>query len=68
MNKDLINLAYFTTMIDIACGVPLYEIEKEIKEEELKEEYEVCAGMLKALKKSEYISIRNLNKIIRDEH
>jgi hypothetical protein len=68
MNKELIDLAYITTMIDIACGVPLYEIEKEIKKEELKEEYEVCAGMLRALKKSKYISIRNLNKIIRDEH
>lgn len=48
---DLTKIAFITALTDLVYGQATVEmIEEEIKHEESLEEYEVCAGLQKAIK------------------
>ena len=67
MNKELIEEFYLLTLIDIANGKDLSILEEAIDLYEEEEEYEACAGILKAIHESGYLTIKDLIKTI-DEH
>ena len=62
MNKDIVEEFYFLTLIDIREGVPLQELEEIIKMYEEIEDYEACAGILKAVNETRYDTIKNINE------
>ena len=63
MNKDVIQEYYYLTLLDIREGVPLDELEEIIKLYEDVEDYEACAGILKAIQKTKYDTIQNIIKL-----
>ena len=67
MNKQIIEEFYLLTLIDIANGKDLSILEEAIDLYEEEEEYEACAGILKAIHESGYLTIKDLIKTI-DEH
>ena len=67
MNKELIEEFYLLTLMDIANGKDLSILEEAIDLYEEAEEYEACAGILKAIHESGYLTIKDLIKTI-DEH
>ena len=52
MNKELLDEFYLLTLIDISNGADIRELEKVIKKYEKAENYEACAGILKAIHES----------------
>jgi len=62
VNKDIVEEFYFLTLIDIREGVPLQELEEIIKMYEEIEDYEACAGILKAVNETRYDTIKNINE------
>ena len=62
MNKDIIQEYYYLTLLDIREGVPLDELEEIIQLYEEVEDYEACAGILKAIKETRYDTINNITK------
>jgi len=52
LNKDIIEEFYLLALIDIANGKDIAELEKAIDIYEVAEEYEACAGILKAVHES----------------
>ena len=67
MNKDLIEEFYNLALVDIANGRNIAELEESIDLYEQVEEYEACAGILKAIHESGYITIKDLILKIEDE-
>tara|TARA_R110002153_G_scaffold76733_3_gene197617 strand:+ start:2014 stop:2226 length:213 start_codon:yes stop_codon:yes gene_type:complete len=67
LNKELIEEFYLLTLMDIANGKDLSILEEAIDLYEEAEEYEACAGILKAIHESGYLTIKDLIKTI-DEH
>lgn len=67
MNKDLIEEFYNLALLDIANGRNIAEIEEAIELYEQVEEYEACAGILKAIHESGYMTIKDLILKIEDE-
>jgi len=64
MDKQTIEEFYLLAMMDIANGKDLCELEQAIEEYEQQEEYEACAGILKAINESGYLTIKDIiNKI-----
>ena len=69
MNKDIIEEFYNLALIDIANGRSITELEEAIDLYEKAEEYEACAGILKAIHESGYMTIKDIiNKIDDDKH
>ena len=69
MNKDLIEEFYLLALIDISSGRDISELEQAIDLYEKDEQYEACAGILKAIHESGYMTIKELlNKIEDDKH
>lgn len=69
MNKDLIEEFYLLALIDISSGRDIDELEQAIEVYEKEEEYEACAGILKAIHESGFMTIKDIiNKIQDDEH
>jgi len=62
LNKDIVEEFYFLTLIDIREGVSLEELEDIIKLYEEVEDYEACAGILKAVNEARYDTINNINE------
>lgn len=62
MNKDIVEEFYYLTLIDIREGVSLEELEDIIKLYEEVEDYEACAGILKAVNEARYDTINNINE------
>ena len=60
MNKELIEEYYYLTLLDIRHGVPYSELEEVIQMYEEIEEYEACAGILKAIKETKYDTLENI--------
>ena len=60
MNKDLIWEFYVITLIDLREGVSVSELESMIKLYEEMEDYEACAGILKAINDSKHRTIKDL--------
>lgn len=67
MNKDLIEEFYLLALVDIANGRNVAELEEAIDFYEQVEEYEACAGILKAIHESGYMTIKDLILKIEDE-
>lgn len=64
MNKDIIEEIYHLALLDIANGRSITELEEAIDLYEKAEEYEACAGILKAIHESGYMTIRDIiNKL-----
>ena len=69
MNKDIIEEFYLLALMDIANGRDITELEEAIEVYEKEEEYEACAGIIKAIHESGYMTIKEIiNKIQDDEH
>ena len=60
MNKDIVEEFYFLALLDIREGVSLQELEDVIHLYEDVEDYEACAGILKAVNEARYDTINNL--------
>ena len=67
MNKDLIEEFYLLALVDIANGRNIAELKEAIDLYEQVEEYEACAGILKAIHESGYMTIKDLILKIEDE-
>lgn len=67
MNKNLIEEFYLLALVDIANGRNIAELEEAIDLYEQVEEYEACAGILKAIHESGYMTIKDLILKIEDE-
>jgi hypothetical protein len=69
MNKDVIQEFYLLALVDISNGRSITELEEAINLYEEAEEYEACAGILKAIHESGFMTIKDIiNKIQDDEH
>ena len=64
MNKQTIQEFYLLALMDIANGKDLYELEQAIDEYEQDEQFEACAGILKAIHESGYLTIKDIIKRI----
>lgn len=64
MNKDIIEEFYLLALIDISNGKDIAELEEAIDLYEQAEEYEACAGILKAIHESGYMTIKEIINII----
>jgi len=58
---------YLLALVDISNGKDIRELEEAIDLYELNEEYEACAGILKAIHESGYLTIKDLIKIIDEQ-
>jgi hypothetical protein len=67
LNKDIIQEHYLLALIDISNGVDISELESTIDFYEEIENYEACAGILKAINSAGYKTIKEIKKTIKDE-
>ena len=69
MNKDTIEEFYLLALMDIANGRSITELEEAINLYEEAEEYEACAGILKAIHESGFMTIKDIiNKLEDDKY
>lgn len=66
MDKDIIEEFYFLTLLDIREGVSIQELEDIIQLYEDVEDYEACAGILKAINETRHDTIININEKRKD--
>lgn len=67
MNKDIIQEFYLLALVDIANGKDISDLEEAINLYEEAEEYEACAGILKAIHESGYMTIKDIINKLEDE-
>ena len=67
MNKEIVEEFYLLALVDITNGKDITELEEAIDLYEEAEEYEACAGILKAIHESGYMTIKDLILKIQDE-
>ena len=67
MNKDIIEEFYLLALIDISNGKDISELEEAIDLYQEAEEYEACAGILKAIHESGYMTIKEIINIINED-
>lgn len=67
MNRELIEEFYLLALVDIANGRGLQELEEAIELYEQAEEYEACAGIIKAIHESGYMTIKDIINKLEDE-
>ena len=67
MNKELVQEFYLLALLDIAGGRDIKELEEAIDAYEKIEEYEACAGILKAIHESGYMTVNEILNKIEDE-
>jgi len=60
MNHDIVLEFYFLALRDIENGASIDELEDAIKLYEEEENYEACAGILKAIHEAKYSTIKNI--------
>lgn len=65
--KDEMYRFYRIALIDLLDGVSIDELELYLKLYEEEENYEACAGILKAIEEARYDTIQNIREK-RDEH
>jgi exonuclease VII small subunit len=69
LNKDIIEEFYLLALMDISNGRSITELEEAINLYEEAEEYEACAGILKAVHESGFMTIKEIiNKLDDDKH
>jgi len=67
LNKDIRQEFYVLALVDIANGRSIEELEEAIDIYEEGEEYEACAGILKAIHESGYLTLKELILKLQDE-
>jgi hypothetical protein len=67
LNKELIEEFYLLALVDITNGKDIAELEEAIDLYEEAEEYEACAGILKAIHESGYMTIKDIILKLEDE-
>ena len=67
MNKEIVQEFYLLALVDITNGKDIAELEEAIDLYEEAEEYEACAGILKAIHESGYLTIKDIILKIEDE-
>ena len=67
MNKEIVEEFYLLALVDIANGKDITELEEAIDLYIEAEEYEACAGILKAIHESGYMTIKDIILKIEDE-
>jgi len=67
LNKDIIQEFYLLALVDIANGKDISDLEEAINLYEEAEEYEACAGILKAIHESGYMTIKDIINKLEDE-
>ena len=60
LDKKLIEEFYLLALVDIVNGKDINELEETIKLYEEEEHYEACAGILKAIHESGYLTIKEI--------
>lgn len=60
--NDEIEKYYLMALMDLASGSTLEELERAIKLYETLENYEACAGILKAINENKYYDYKRINK------
>ncbi len=55
-------------LVDLSNGSTVNELYEAIKVYEDLEEYEACAGILEAVKQSEYLTLRDIKNILKNEN
>jgi len=60
MNEDIVLEYYFLALNDIKNGASIQELEEALKIYEITEEFEACAGILKAINEVKYTTIKNI--------
>ena len=60
MNNNIVLEFYYLAMQDITDGVSIEELEATIKIYEADENFEACAGILKAINEAKYTTIKTL--------
>lgn len=60
MNQDTMLEYYFLALNDIRNGSSIQELEEALKIYERTQEFEACAGILKAINEVKYTTIKNL--------
>ena len=67
MNKEIIQEFYLLALVDITNGKDIEILEEAIDLYEEAEEYEACAGILKAIHESGYMTIKDIILKLEDE-
>jgi len=62
VNKSIVEEFYLLTLLDIKEGVSIQELEDIIQLYEDVEDYEACAGILKAINETKYDTINNIKE------
>lgn len=65
MNKHIVEEFYYLALRDLRDGATVQELEDVIKLYEEVEDYEACAGILKAIDESKYLTINNISQILK---
>jgi len=66
LNKEIVEEFYLLALIDIANGKDISELEEAIDMYEEVDEFEACAGILKAIHESGYMTIREIINTINE--
>jgi hypothetical protein len=61
--KEEEGLYYYLTILSLLEGVPVYDLELEIEQQESLENYEACSGIQKAIGEAEYRTYKDLKLI-----
>ncbi len=67
MDKELITEFYLLALVDITNGKDIAELEEAIDMYAEAEEFEACAGILKAIHESGYMTIKDIILKLEDE-
>ena len=67
MDKELITEFYLLALADITNGKDISGLEKAIEMYQEAEEFEACAGILKAIHASGYMTIKDIILKLEDE-
>jgi len=64
--QEDILLFYKLALLDLRDGTPVSELERAIDFYESIENYEACAGILKAINEAQYLTILDIKQLIND--
>lgn len=57
---------YKLALLDLRDGTPVSELERAVDFYESIENYEACAGIIKAINEAQYLTIENIKQLIDD--
>ena len=66
MYEEDILLFYKLALLDLRDGTPITDLERAIDFYESIENYEACAGILKAIKQAQYLTLQDIKQLIND--